>query len=264
MSIFIKDHKINIEHNNFPDINTIIKDFIYSDKDIIEDPEQYILINDIKTLKLLDNMENAYEHITINYNNISSDKHMCYHDLILHFVTLPENDKHISKDVYEYHKKFKINNTIYNGYLLKNYESNCTGISYGCFQCSGEGCIGCYNCENCNYCYGCSECENSNNLLKCTDCKYCSKSQQCDSCILCKECKNCYKCEKCKNCCKCNKCEDCEGQFKLSDYNGRKYCKACGVYIYCICSSCNWSDYCLECSDREHSEEVYSSDEEYL
>lgn len=156
-------------------------------KEMINLNKEYIIINNIDLLNQLNDLRKVHINVAVRFS--IKDEYTYKACKLLYFMTLEENDKYIDTNVYKYQGKCTINDntdTIYNIYILMNYQcDNCTDC-YGCYKC--DDCTECYGCERCYYCRNCRNCDN---------CDGCSTCDNCDGCIYCG---NCYTCDRCISC----------------------------------------------------------------
>lgn len=259
MYIIVNKQEFNIKGVKAPQVNTVVEQFIKNKDTIVEDPSECLIINNIELLKALDSQENVYTK-TIVYETedekTNKDENNKYsYRKLFHFVTLPENDKYVSKDVYEYHKKFKINNNIYHGYLLKNYKCWVCSDSYGCYNVSRSN--DCYACNDMFLCGNCIECNNMNDCEYCVECEECDESKRLN---FCNNCEQCYDCNNCNDCNNANECDDCNDCSYCNDFTRCNRCHGvdCGLYFTCIdcndctdCANCTDCDNCFKCDECE-------------
>lgn len=180
------------------------KPYINHKDKVIHNPKSYVIIDKPELLRSLSDPQQVYFNTHIH---LIGNKQITAP--LLYFMVPQQYSSIVPKETYEFNKKFVINNTTYDGFLVKNY--NCTEC-YDCYGCCA--CIGCYSCELCNSCgdckncYACdysSQCENCSNVLYSNNCKYSSELRHCGSCNYSEKCKYCEFCNrksghKLKNC----------------------------------------------------------------
>lgn len=248
--IFISDTKYD-HVNGFAD-NSIVN-VIRNNNNIIENPNNYIILNNHDMLQQLNHDTRLIRCNDVDLEEIrqSSYRVSCrFIQKLLYFMTLPSNKDHVSKS-YQFHKKVIINDTLYYGYVLKNMDNNHNLLSYDSNNLthSNNRCYGCVACDNCDDCIGCEKCDNCDDCTLCIECENCNKCVGCDSCKLCEYCKVSINSRNCKGITQCERCNDCHGML---------YCNDCSDCSACIaCYDCKDCAYCQVLSLSKRCFQVY-------